>query len=48
VKADVFKAGPDDTLAAHFAGDKAKWRAAYNALATEIHGFGPDITLSLN
>ena len=48
VKADAFKASTDDTLAAHFAGDKAKWRAAYDALATEITTFGPDITLSPN
>jgi len=31
VNADKLEASPDDKLAAHFTGDKAKWREAYDA-----------------
>ena len=48
VNADKLKASPDDKLAAHFAGDKAKWRKAYDVLAAKIAKFGADIKLSPN
>ena len=48
LNADKFKVSPGDTLASHFTGGKAKWRAVYNELAVEIKSFGDDITLSPN
>lgn len=45
---DDGKASPDDKLAAHFAGDKAKWRKTYDALAAKIARFGSDVKLSPN
>ncbi len=48
LNADKFKAAPDDKLAAHFAGDKAKWRKTYDALAVKINTFGADIALAPN
>ena len=48
VNAEKFQASPDDKLAAHFAGDKAKWRKAYDALAAKIAKFGSDLKLSPN
>src|SRR5438445_778685 len=40
------QASPDAKIAALFAGKKAKWRPAYDALATTIATFGPDVALS--
>ena len=48
VNAEKFTAKPDDKLAAHFAGDKVRWRAAYDGLAEKIGAFGPDVALSPN
>jgi len=36
----------DDAIAAHFAGNKAKWRKAYDALTAKIARFGADIEVS--
>ena len=48
VNADKLKASPDDKLAAHFAGDKVRWRKPYDALAARIGKFGTDITIAPN
>jgi hypothetical protein len=48
VKPDKFLAGPDVLLEGLFAGDKAKWRKAYDALASKISKFGADIKLAPN
>ena len=48
VNVDKLQASPDDRLAAHFAGDKARWRKAYDALAAKIARLGPDVKLSPN
>jgi len=48
INADKFKAAPADKLAAHFAGDKLKWRQAYEVLADKLQQFGPDVTLAPN
>ncbi len=48
VNAKVFKASADDTLAAHFNGDKIRWRKAFDTLAANIKNFGPDVTLGPN
>lgn len=48
VKPDEFLAGADKLMAAHFAGDRAKWRKAYDGLAAKIGKFGADIKLSPN
>jgi hypothetical protein len=48
VNADKFKASPDDKLATHFTGGKAKWRPVYDGLTAEIKTFGDDITFSPN
>jgi hypothetical protein len=48
VNADKITAAPEDKLAAHFTGDKIRWRAAYTALAETINQFGPDVSLSPN
>ena len=45
---DKLKASPDDTLTAHFTGDKTKWRKPYDALAKKVAKFGSDLTLSAN
>jgi len=36
----------DDAIAARFAGNKAKWRKAYDALTAKIARFGADIEVS--
>jgi hypothetical protein len=46
--ADDVKASPDDRLAKLFAGKKAVWRKPYDALATKIAKFGPDVEISPN
>jgi hypothetical protein len=48
VNVDKLQASPHDRLAAHFAGDKARWRTAYDALAAKIARFGSDVKLSPN
>ena len=48
VNVDKFKANPTDALAKHFAGDKSKWRKAYDACAAKIVKFGPDVKLAPN
>jgi hypothetical protein len=48
VNADKFTASPDDKLAEHFQGGKARWRAAYDALAAQITAFGADVSLAPN
>ena len=48
VNAEKLKASSDDKLAAHFPGDKARWRKAYQALTAKISKFGADVTLSPN
>ena len=47
-KADAFKAKPDDALEALFAGNKADWRKAYDALAAKLKKFGDDVLLDPN
>ena len=46
--ADDVKASPDDRLAKLFAGKKAVWRKPYDALATKIAKFGPDVEVAPN
>ena len=48
LNADKFKAAPEDKLAAHFAGDKAKLRKPFDALAAKLAKFGADLTLLPN
>lgn len=48
VNADKFKADPDKALAAHFEGNKAKWRKPYATLAAKIAKFGSDVKLGPN
>src|SRR5439155_17740370 len=43
VNAEKLKASPEDTLAAHFGGGKAKWRKPYDTLTAKINKFGADI-----
>jgi hypothetical protein len=46
VSADAAAAGPDDQIAAHFAGKKAGWRPPYDALAAQIMEFGSDVEIA--
>ena len=46
VHPDDGKASPEDKLAAHFTGNKAKWRKTYDALIAKIAKFGADIEVS--
>lgn len=46
--ADKIAAAPADKLAAHFKGDKAKWRGAYDGLAAKLTKLGEDVTLAPN
>lgn len=46
--ADKLESSPQDMLAAHFPGGKARWRAAYDALAKAIGEFGPEASLAPN
>lgn len=41
-------ASPEEKIAAHFKGGKAKWRAPYNALAQQLATFGPDVEFAPN
>jgi hypothetical protein len=43
VNADKFQANPDDKLAAHFKGDKARWRETYADLMEKLAGLGEDV-----
>jgi len=46
--ADDVKASPDARLAKLFAGKKVVWRKSYDALATKIAKFGPDVEVAPN
>jgi len=46
--ADDLAASSEEKIAAHFKGNKAKWREAYNALAQEIATFRTDVEFSPN
>lgn len=46
-KGDV-TASLEEKIAAHFTGNKAQWRAAYEALAQDIAAFGADVEFSPN
>ena len=48
LKSDSRKASPDDKVGRLFAGNKAAWRGAYDALAEKIRGLGSDVELSPN
>jgi hypothetical protein len=48
LQADRRKASPEEKIAAHFAGKKARWRGAFDALAAEAGRFGVDVELSPN
>jgi hypothetical protein len=48
VNPEKFSTKPDDALAAHFKGDKAKWREPFDTLAAKINQFGPDIKFAAN
>ena len=43
---DETKTGPDDQIAAHFAGKKAVWREPYDALAARTLAFGGDVEIA--
>lgn len=38
--------GSDEKVAAHFKGDKASWRKAYDTLIARVAKFGPDVTVA--
>jgi hypothetical protein len=46
VNADKLQASPDDKLAAHFAAEKARWRAAYAALVAKLDQLGADVKVA--
>jgi hypothetical protein len=46
--ADDVKASPDDRLAKLFAGNKIKWRKAYNTLEKKVRKFGTDVEVAPN
>jgi hypothetical protein len=46
VNEEKLKASPDDKTATHFAGDKVKWRKAYDALTAKITKLGPDVIIA--
>jgi hypothetical protein len=48
VKPDVFETPKDVALAAHFTGDKAKWKKPYAALAAKVEKFGSDVKFGAN
>ncbi len=48
VNSDKLSASPQDKLAEHFKGNKAKWRPTFDALAANIQAFGADINISPN
>ncbi|OGO63892.1 MAG: hypothetical protein A2029_02895 [Chloroflexi bacterium RBG_19FT_COMBO_47_9] len=43
VNADKFQASPDDKLAAHFKGDKVRWRETYTVLMKKLARMGEDV-----
>jgi len=46
VNADKFQASPEDKLAAHFAGDKARWRETYTSIVEQLTLLGDDFTVA--
>ncbi len=46
--ADDVKASPADRLAKLFAGNKVKWRKAYDALEERVRKFGTDVEIAPN
>jgi hypothetical protein len=46
VNADKFQASPDDKLAAHFTGEKARWRETYEALVGKLAELGDDFNVA--
>ncbi len=48
VNADKLKSTPDEALAKHFTGEKAKWRKPFDGLATRVKKFGADVTFGPN
>jgi len=46
--ADDVKASPDDRLAKLFAGNKIKWRKAYDTLEKKVRKFGTDVQVAPN
>ena len=46
--ADDVKASPDDRLAKLFAGNKIKWRKAYDTLEKKVRKFGTDVEVAPN
>ena len=46
--ADDLKASTEDRIEKLFAGQKVKWRKAYDALAAKIAKFGADVEMSAN
>ena len=46
--ADDVKASPDDRLAKLFAGNKIKWRKAYDTLEKKVRKFGTDVEVEPN
>jgi hypothetical protein len=48
LKSDAWRAAPDQKLDALFAGKKAVWRDACEALIAQVTAFGPDVAASAN
>ena len=46
--ADDYKASPEDKIAKLFAGEKVKWRKAYDALKESVCKFGADVEIAPN
>ena len=46
LQADAVPTSPEAQIAALFAGKKARWRAAYDALLAAVTDFGPDVTVA--
>lgn len=46
VNADKLQTGPEDKLAVHFAGDKARWRETYDALVKKLSELGDDFKVA--
>lgn len=46
--ADDVKASPEDRIAKLFAGEKVKWRKAYDALEERVRKFGTDVQVAPN
>jgi hypothetical protein len=44
--ANASRLEPGDKIAAHFSGDKSKWRKPYEALIKKLNDFGTDISVS--